>query len=196
MEWLDGEDLRGRLGRGVLSARETVVLGHKIAGALAALHSRRLVHRDVKPGNVFLTGGRLEGAKLVDFGLVRREVRELEIDVTATGIVVGTPSYMAPEQARGTRSIDARADIFALGCLLYRCLSGKAPFEGRHIVAVLTKVLLEQPTRLHEIRSDVPAALAMLLGSMLEKDPDRRPASAAEVARALEAIEPMLEARA
>lgn len=194
MELLDGEDLKARLAREPLTFHETAVLGQRVADALAAVHGHRLVHRDIKPANIFLPEGRIADATLVDFGLVRHDQRGLETDVTATGIVVGTPAYMSPEQARGQRGIDARADIFALGCVLYRCIAGRAPFEGKHIVAVLTKVILEHPPPLRGARPDVPGPLADLVGRMLEKAPDRRPASATVVARALGALVPVLEA--
>ena len=194
MELLEGEDLRSRLARGPLSFHETAVLGQRVAEALAAVHAHRLVHRDVKPANVFLAGGQIAGATLVDFGLVRMDRSGLDTDVTTTGIVLGTPAYMSPEQARGLRGIDARADIFALGCVLYRCLAGRPPFEGKHVVSVLTKVILEPAPSLRGARPGVPGPLADLIGRMLEKDPDRRPASATVVARALGALLPALEA--
>ncbi len=193
MEWLDGEDLRSRLARGVLSSPEAIVLGQKVAGALAALHGHRLVHRDVKPGNIFLQGGRVADAKLVDFGLVRSELADLAGELTATGMAVGTPLYMAPEQASASRSIDARADLFSLGSVLYRCVAGRAPFEGEHMVAVLTKVLLEEPTPLRDVRPDAPAPLSDLVSRLLAKDPEQRPATAAIVCRALATMAPLAE---
>src|SRR5262245_59914403 len=115
MEWLEGEDLKARLARGRLSYSEAAQLGRRVAEGLAVVHGHGLVHRDVKPGNIFLPGGVLSEATLVDFGLVRLELGGAEARVTQTGAVLGTPSYMAPEQARGTRGVDARADLFALG---------------------------------------------------------------------------------
>ena len=189
MEWLDGEDLRERLGRAGLSMNETLELGRRVAGALAAVHELGLVHRDVKPGNVFLTGRRAEEAKIIDFGLARAEAPA--VGVTQTGLVVGTPSYMAPEQARGQRDLDGRADVFALGCVLFKCLTGRPPFEGHSVLSVLTKVLLEDPPRLRDLRPEVPPALDDLLARMLAKDPAGRPASGAAVAEALAAIGPL-----
>ncbi|MEZ4307893.1 MAG: protein kinase [Polyangiaceae bacterium] len=188
MEWLDGEDLRARLSRGPLSYRDCAALGQRVASALGALHAQRIVHRDIKPGNIFLPGGRIAEATLVDFGLARADNSGFDTDVTATGVVVGTPAYMAPEQARGLRGIDGRADLFSLGCVLYRCIAGKPPFDGKHIVAVLTKVILEHPVALREVRQDVPPPLADLVMRLLEKDPDRRPASALVAARALSSV--------
>ena len=115
MEWLEGESLSARLWRGPLDHAESVLLGQRVAAALAALHARGIVHRDVKPSNLILCDGEVERVKLVDFGVARsRRARAL----TTVGAMVGTPGYMAPEQARGERRIDARADIFALGCVL------------------------------------------------------------------------------
>src|SRR5262249_5842215 len=109
MEWLDGEDLARRLQRGPLSVVESVALAGSIADALAAAHTRGIVHRDVKPSNVFLVNGDLGAVKLLDFGIARAAVTATRLR-TSTGIALGTPGYMAPEQARGERTIDARAD--------------------------------------------------------------------------------------
>jgi hypothetical protein len=189
MEWLEGEDLRDRLARAGLSMNEVVALGRRVAGALAAIHARGLVHRDVKPGNLFLPGGRADEATIIDFGLARAD--EGATALTQTGLVVGTPAYMAPEQARGQREVDGRADLFSLGCVLFKCLAGHAPFEGTSIMAVLTKVLLEEPPRLRTLRPEVPATLEALCAAMLQKDPERRPASAAAVEEALAAVGPL-----
>ena len=180
MEWLDGEDVRSRLIRAGLSIRESVTLGRRIAEALAALHDYGLIHRDLKPGNVFLKSSRVEEAKIIDFGLIRTDWASVE--VTRTGMVVGTPSYMAPEQARGERSIDARADVFSLGCVLFKCLTGRAPFEGASVIAVLTKVLLEEAPAVRDLRPEVPPALADSVMRMIDKDPGRRIQSALAVA--------------
>jgi tetratricopeptide (TPR) repeat protein len=189
MEWLEGEDLRERLGRAGLTMNETVAMGKRVAGALEAVHAEGLVHRDVKPGNIFLPSKRPEDAKIIDFGLARAD--EAATAVTQTGLVVGTPAYMAPEQARGQREVDGRADVFSLGCVLYKCLSGRQPFEGSSVMAVLTKVLLDDPPRLRALRPDMPAALDALIASMLHKDPAHRPQGAAAVAEALGALGPL-----
>ena len=189
MEWLEGEDLRERLGRAGLTMNETVAMGRRVAGALSAVHAEGLVHRDVKPGNIFLPGKRPDEATIIDFGLARTD--ESATAVTQTGLVVGTPAYMAPEQARGQREIDGRADVFSLGCVLYKCLAGRAPFEGSSVMAVLTKVLLEDPPRLRALRAEMPPALDELVAAMLQKDPARRPQRAAAVAEALGALGPL-----
>jgi hypothetical protein len=187
MEWLDGEDLRDRLARAGLTMAESVTLGRRVAEALAAVHAQGLVHRDIKPGNLFLPGRLVEAVKIIDFGLARAE--EGSVGPTRSGIVVGTPAYMAPEQARGQRDIDARADIYSLGCVLFKCLTGRAPFLGSDLLAVVTKVLLEEAPLVSEISPDTPAALDDLIARMLAKDPRARPESAAIVAEELAALD-------
>jgi len=208
MEWLDGLDLRARLGprgeavtlagtrvgggssapvspRG-LGVAETVHLGRRLAAGLGALHVEGIVHRDVKPANVFLPGGDLARAKLVDLGTAR--VALDEASVTRTGLLIGTPMYMSPEQARAESDVDAAADVWGLGCVLYECLAGGAPFRGGQLVAILARVLFDTVVPLGVVRADVPAPLADLVHQMLQKDRQARP-SAAEVLRALEAVE-------
>ena len=205
MEWLEGEDLSSRLrqryanttvasgranrGRpaGALTVAEVLVLARRIAAGLGALHARNLVHRDVKPGNVFLPGGDVARAKLLDFGLARPGGRSRAL--TLTGVAVGTPSYMAPEQARGSRELDARADVWSLGCLIYECFAGAPPFRGQHMMAILAKILLEPAPRLSEVAADVPPLLDELVARMLEKDLEARPRDCGEVERALASIE-------
>ncbi len=187
MEWLDGEDLRARLVRVGLTVGETVTLGQRLAGALAELHAHGLVHRDIKPGNVFLAGRRVDEAKVIDFGLARRG--DASVNVTRTGVIVGTPAYMSPEQARGQRDVDGRADIFSLGCVLYKCLTGRPPFEGASIPALLTKVLLDDAPRIRARCPEVPAGLEAIVLRMLAKKPDDRFRTAGAVRDALEAVD-------
>ena len=175
MEWLEGETLADRLRRGPLEVGEALALGGRLADALAAAHARGVVHRDVKPMNVILAGGALDVPKLVDFGLAKLDRAKI---LTLPGVIMGTPAYMAPEQARGEQDIDARADIFALGCVLYECVSGHAPFRGEDPWAVLAKVLFEEPPPASEHRAAVPAALDTLLAEMLAKAAVDRPDAA------------------
>jgi serine/threonine protein kinase len=188
LEWLEGEDLEARLARDPLSARDALRLGAILARALGFAHARGVVHRDVKPANVFLVGGRIESAKILDFGIA------LSMDTphkrTRTGTSVGTPAYMAPEQARGERTLDARADVFSLGCVLFECLAGRPPFVAANVMAILAKVLFEDAPRLSEIRLDIPPELDHLIACMMSKSPSARPGDCQEIARALEAIEP------
>ncbi|APR79751.1 Adenylate cyclase [Minicystis rosea] len=189
MEWLEGEDLRERLARAGLTMNESILLARRVAEALAVVHAQGLVHRDIKPANLFLPGGRVEDAKIIDFGLARGAITSAAL--TQTGLVLGTPSYMAPEQARGKREIDARADLFSLGAVMFKCLTGHAPFEGRSIMAVLTKVLLDDAPRVSDMRADVPEALDALVARLLAKEPEDRPPDATAVAAALVGLGPL-----
>jgi eukaryotic-like serine/threonine-protein kinase len=172
MEWLEGEDLGKRLSRGPLTPLETTTLLKRVSEALSVVHRAGLVHRDIKPDNIFLPAGELGRAKLVDFGLARPPRARM---LTAEGIVVGTPGYMAPEQIRGEVP-DARVDVFALGCVAYQCLTGKPPFRGGNAVAVLTKVLIEPAEPIAQHCPDAPRPLVLLVGRMMAKERSARPA--------------------
>src|SRR5262249_46348134 len=148
------------------SSDEAVALGLRLGDALGAAHARGIVHRDLKPSNIVLSGGSLEGAVLVDFGLATLPGA---LRATLSGAVVGTPAYMAPEQAQGRRELDARADVFALGCVLHECLAGRPAFVGWHVMAVLAKIVFEEVPSLRELGCDVPAALDALVARMLSK---------------------------
>ncbi len=185
-EWLEGEDLAQRLERGPLVLEEALALAARVAEALGAAHARGVVHRDIKPANLFLPGGDPASVRLLDFGVAR--LRGTSLAATATGMMLGTPGYMAPEQARAENDVDARADVFALGCVLFECLAGRPVFAGEHVMAILAKVLLEEPPRLSEVRGDVPPALDALLDRMLAKDRERRPADGSALAAELGAI--------
>jgi hypothetical protein len=187
MEWLDGEPLSARMARGPLRMRETVALVRRVAEALGVAHAGGVVHRDIKPANLFLRDNKLEGVALLDFGLARI-VRD-EATLTRTEAVLGTPGYMSPEQASGERVVDARADVFALGCLLYELLTGIAPFRADTFVAALARVLLEDPPPVRVHAPHVPAALDALVVRMLAKDPTERPSDAESLASLLRAIE-------
>jgi tetratricopeptide (TPR) repeat protein len=194
MEWLDGETLADRLDRGPLGIAESVTLARRVADALAAVHRRGVVHRDLKPGNLLLVGGEVTRVTLLDFGIARAAglaPRQL----TITGAIVGTPAYMAPEQARGLRSIDARADVFALGCVLYECIAGRPAFFATDVLSLLMKVLLEEPPRLQEVRAGVPGWIDGLVAHLLAKEPDERPPDAGAVAAALAAQEDLALSR-
>jgi hypothetical protein len=186
MEWLEGEDLAERLQRERLTIGETVALGAALGRALGAAHARGVVHRDIKPRNIFLPGFRPARAKLIDFGLARSNdpVRE----VTRTGVALGTRGYMAPEQVAGDpRSVGPRADLFSLGCVLYECALGVAPFEADDSSEVLRRILFEDPPLLSG-RPGLPPELAALIAMALEKNPEDRPADAGAFVEALEAI--------
>jgi tetratricopeptide (TPR) repeat protein len=187
MEWLEGEDLAERLSRGALGVEEAIALAKRMCEGLAFAHARGIVHRDVKPSNVFLQGADALRVKLLDFGVAKRP--EGTQAATSTGAMLGTVGYMAPEQATAARDVDARADVFALGCVLFECLTGRAAFAGRHAVAVLAKVLSEAAPKVSAVRAGVGDAVDRLVARLLEKDPRNRPADAAAVLRLLEELE-------
>ena len=189
MRWLVGEDLAQRLERGGLTLADSVALVARVADALSLAHARGVVHRDVKPSNLWLVDGRIDAVTVLDFGVAR--LRDAAHRSTRTGIALGTPGYMAPEQARGERSIDARADVFSLGCVFFECVAGRPAFVGEHVMALLAKILVEEPPRLAEVRPDVPAAIDALVAAMMAKDPGARPADAASVIEALRSLGPL-----
>ena len=184
MEWLEGEDLAERLSRSGLTLHETLVVGRRVAEGLAVLHERGIVHRDIKPSNIFLPAKKFDTLKLLDLGVAR--LLHASRPSTRSGVMVGTPGYMAPEQARGNKEIDARADIFSLGCLLYECLAGRPVFAGDNIAALLAKILLETPMTLRDSGFDIPPALDDLITRMLSKHMTARPTNGAAILRELD----------
>jgi len=187
MEWLEGVTLAEHVARGrSLSIDDSIALMIRVADAVGFAHRRGVVHRDLKPSNVFLPDSSIERAKVLDFGIAA--VRRATLQITRTGVPVGTPGYMAPEQARGSKNVDARADVFALGCVLYRCLTGHRAFDGQQVMAVLTKILLEEVPRARTLRRDVPIELDDLVSRMLSKAPEDRPPDANAVESALREI--------
>ena len=184
MEWLEGEDLGQRLEREGLTLHESLNLTRRVCEGLAVLHERGIVHRDIKPSNLFLPAGKVDQVKLLDLGVAR--LLHASRPSTRSGVMVGTPGYMAPEQARGAKEIDARADIFSLGCLLYECLAGRAVFAGDNIAALLAKILLETPVTLIDAGFDVPPALDDLVTRMLSKHVTARPTNGAAMLRELD----------
>ena len=193
MEWIDGETLAARLQRRALDVHEVVTVGRRIAEALTSGHALGILHRDIKPSNVLLPDRAIEQAKLADFGLARsmgvERIGDGGSKGTATGTIVGTPGYMAPEQAHGIADLDGRADLFSLGCLLFRCLTDVEPFDGSRALTALAKLVLLEPPRVADLRPEIPAALDELVAALLAKERDLRPASAQAVREALEHIE-------
>ena len=183
MPLLEGEPLSRRLGHGPLPPDEVVRLGREIASGLAAAHAAGLVHRDVKPANLWLEApdGRV---KILDFGLAR--LTSGGDQITESGAVLGTPDYMAPEQAEGG-FVDHRADLFSLGAVLYHAATGGKPFRGATTLAVLKAVSEHTPPHARAVNPDVPGALADVLARLLAKKPDDRFQTAAEVLAALAA---------
>ena len=190
MEWLDGEDLKARLERAPLTMGEALELATRVAEALGVAHARGIVHRDLKPSNLFLPDGRIDQVKVLDFGIAQREGRT---QLTRTGMLVGTPGYMSPEQARaGSAGIDARADVFALGCVLFLCLTGTPAFDGDTAAATLAKILFGDTPRVSALWPEVPEDLDALVARMLSKDPALRPSDGTHLAAALAALGPLV----
>jgi len=192
MEWVEGEELARRLARQALTLPETLSMLRRVAEALAHSHQRGIVHRDIKPSNLLLRGGHPEDVVVLDFGLARHAVPTL-VGVTGSHTVVGTPGYMAPEQASSQPEIPPAADIFSLGCVLYECLTGKPPFAAPHFAAALAKILFAEPEPLHTLRPGLPAGLQVLVDRMLAKDPRRRLQDADRLRETLSALESVPE---
>jgi serine/threonine-protein kinase len=191
MPYIEGESLRGRIVRGPLSLRETVAILKDATRALAYAHSQGVVHRDIKPDNILLAGS---AAVVTDFGVAKavsaardRGVRSGgDSSITGIGISLGTPQYMAPEQAAADPNADLRVDLYALGIVAYEMLVGSPPFHGRTPQALLAAQLTELPPHLSSRRYDVPVALSDLVMKCLEKDPADRPRSAGELLSTLD----------
>jgi serine/threonine protein kinase/tetratricopeptide (TPR) repeat protein len=184
MEWLEGEDLGARLARSGLTLHETLIVGRRVAEGLAVLHERGIVHRDIKPSNIFLPNSKFDALKLLDLGVAR--LLHASSPSTRSGVMVGTPGYMAPEQARGNKEIDARADVFSLGCVMYESLAGRPVFAGDNIAALLAKILLETPMSLRDCGFDIPPALDDLITRMLSKHVTARPTNGSAMLRELD----------
>src|SRR5512139_1357426 len=193
MELLEGETLRQRLQEGALPPRKAVEIALEVASGLAAAHDKGIVHRDLKPENVFLLGS--GQVKVLDFGLARVAPGAAEVsgDVptlslsTEPGRVMGTVGYMAPEQVRG-KVVDARADIFSFGAVLYEMLAGKRAFRGESPVETLNAILKEDPPSLFESTQNVSPALERIVRRCLEKRPEERFRTAHDLGIALDAI--------
>jgi Protein kinase domain/AAA ATPase domain len=180
-EWLEGEDLGARLRKGTLAVHDALEVARQVARALGAIHERGIIHRDIKPANVMLVGGRLDDVRVIDLGIARSLAPSTQL--TATGALLGTPHYMAPEQIRG--QVDARSDVYALGATLFEMLAGRPPFVGEHAGAIVLSVLAEAPPSLGSLRRDVPGAVDAVIGRMLAKDPGDRPVDMQAVASEL-----------
>lgn len=182
MEFIPGKTLQQRLDeQGPLDLGDVLSLGKQIADGLAAAHAEGLIHRDIKPGNILLEGGMDERVKITDFGLARTAD---DASMTQSGVVAGTPMYMAPEQALGHK-LDQRADLFSLGSVLYQMISGRAPFRAPTTMAVLMRVTEDAPRPIPEIIPEVPEWMCELIGHLHAKNPEERYGSAKEVGELL-----------
>jgi serine/threonine-protein kinase len=186
MELVDGPTVADLLTTGGwLTVERAVAIAEQVCAALAAAHDAGVIHRDIKPGNLIVSHSGT--VKVCDFGIARLQARDGDAALTAHSQAVGTCEYMAPEQAVGD-PIDARTDLYSLGCVLYAMLTGRPPFVGDSAMAVLHQHLHKAPTPVRTVRGDVPPALDQLVERLLAKDPAGRPATATEVRHELIAI--------
>ena len=190
MELLEGETLRERIRRGVMPERQSMIFAKQLASALAAAHREGVIHRDLKPDNVFIIADEEvelgERIKLLDFGIAKRIENPGPVsEQTATGILVGTPAYMSPEQCRGQANIDGRSDIYSLGVVLYRMVTNQLPFEGQGTGELIGKHLYIEPPSPRELNAAISTTLEAIIGRCLEKEPDDRFQTMSELASTL-----------
>lgn len=188
MEYLEGHDLAKELReRGTLPVPEAVDIALQVCLAMSEAHARGIVHRDLKPGNLFLT--RQDGrrvVKVMDFGISKLVLDPAEADLTTTETALGTPNYMAPEQVVSSKTTDYRVDIWAIGVILYRVLTGTFPFSGDGPTGLAVAIATQRPTPILERKADLPPALADAIMTALSRDRERRPADAFAFAKMLE----------
>ncbi|QQR90809.1 MAG: serine/threonine protein kinase [Myxococcales bacterium] len=182
MEYLEGEDLSSRIQSGPLPIKDAVHIAIQVCDALQAAHRHGVIHRDLKPENIFLIqhSGDESFVKVLDFGISKLQTpgNRLEQNLTQTGVLIGTPRYMAPEQASGAQEVDHRADIYSLGVILYSALAGRPPFDGPTFTSLMVKVMTENAPPLSGFRQGIPQELERIIAHAMEKDPKHRIQSA------------------
>ena len=193
MEFMDGDSLSGRIqSRGRLTAKQTFPIARQILEALAAAHGAGIIHRDLKPDNVFLLksrGGHTDFVKLLDFGISKFSALSGEsgFSMTRTGSVMGTPYYMSPEQAKGAKGMDHRADLYAVGVILYECVTGRVPFNADTFNELLFKIVLETPQPVEQVVPDSDPEFNKLIQRGMAREPGLRFQTAREFQAALDA---------
>jgi serine/threonine-protein kinase len=192
MEFMDGDSLSDRIrDRGRLNPAEIYPIAVQLLDALAAAHGAGIIHRDLKPDNVFLLrsrSGRADFVKLLDFGISKfnKLSGDSGMSMTRTGSVMGTPYYMAPEQAKGSRAVDYRVDIYATGVILYECITGQVPFNADTFNELLFKIVLEAPPPIEQLVPDVDTNFAAIINKAMARDPGHRFESAQDFRQALD----------
>ncbi|CAN5743147.1 hypothetical protein BH09MYX1_BH09MYX1_08300 [soil metagenome] len=184
MEWLAGETLEDRIARG-LTLDDALAIVRQTAAGLGSAHRFGVVHRDVKPTNVFLVERKTTTVRVIDFGIARVLNAGMQ---TLAGMPIGTPTYMSPEQARGDPAISPASDVFSLGCVLFECLTGQPPFVGQHPIEIIGKILVEEAPRVRTFNDTVSFELDALVARMLSKDARDRPSDGDAVLSELDSL--------
>jgi tRNA A-37 threonylcarbamoyl transferase component Bud32 len=191
-DWVDGETLATRLERAPMADAAALRIVARAAETIGDLHAMRIIHRDIKPSNLMLRAGSDEDVVVMDFGIARADTSTM---VTATNVFLGTPSYVAPEQAYGAIDLDARVDVYALGCVLFECLTRRRAFDGPDLFSVLAKVAVQPAPKLAAFRPELPEKLAALVERVLAKKKNERPTDGAALAQEILALVPIVEQR-
>jgi len=183
MPYVEGESLRDRLDRErQLPVEDAIQIAREVADALSYAHQRGVIHRDIKPENILLEHGH---PVVADFGIARAVSAAGGDKLTQTGLAIGTPSYMSPEQASGKSELDGTSDIYSLGCVVYEMLVGEPPFTGRSAQAVMARHVSEHPPKMRVVRPEIPQHVEDAVLKALAKKPKDRPASAGEMVAAM-----------
>src|SRR5882762_3560848 len=191
MEYLDGESLSARIQRRVrLTPREVVPLARQILAGLSAAHSAGIIHRDLKPDNIYILrekAGQADYVKIIDFGISKFQAMSGDVmNMTRTGTVMGTPYYMSPEQANGSREADARSDLYAVGVMMYEAVTGQVPFEAKSFNELLFKIVLSTPPSPLAIVPDLDVAFCSIVSKGMARDVENRFQTAPQFGEAIE----------